>query len=50
MGMGYNLPLERLTVQAPIRSAGITDTLDFDRLQMGYLTFIGGDLNTHSSL
>ncbi len=56
--------LERLTVQvqlsrrkwatihniyaAPIRSAGITDTLDFARLQMGHLTFLGGDLNAHS--
>ncbi len=50
MGMGYNLPLERLTVQAPIRSASITDTLDFARLQMGHLTFIGGDLNAHSPL
>ncbi len=49
-GMGYNLPLERLTVQAPIRSAGITETLDFASLQMGHLTFRGGDLNAHPPL
>ncbi len=35
---------------APIRSAGITDTLDFARLQMGHLTFLGRDLNSHSPL
>ncbi len=35
---------------ATIRSAGITDTLDFARLQMGHLTFRGGDLNAHSPL
>ncbi len=49
-GMGYNLPLERLTVQAPIQSVGITETLNFARLQMGHLTLIGGDLNAHSPL
>ncbi len=49
-GKGYNLPLERPTVQALIRSAGITETLDFVRLQMGHVTFIGGDLNAHSPL
>ncbi len=59
-------PPERLTVQvqllrrkwatihniyaAPVRSAGITDTLDFARLQMGHLNFLGGDLNAHSPL
>ncbi len=35
---------------APIRSAGITDTLDFARLQMGRLTFLDGDLNARSPL
>ncbi len=35
---------------APIRSAGITDTLDVTRLQMDHLTFLGGDLNAHSPL
>ncbi len=65
-GEEYSPPLERLTVQvqlsrrkwatihntyaAPIRSTGITDTLDFARLQMGHLTFLGGDLNAHSHL
>ncbi len=65
-GEEYNPPLERLTVQvqlsrrkwatihniyaAPIRSAGITATLDFAHLQMGHLTFLGGDLNAHSPL
>ncbi len=59
-------PLGRLTVQVqltrrkwatihniyatPIRSAGITDKLDFARLQMGHLTFLGGGLNAHSPL
>ncbi len=62
----YSPQLERLAVQAqlsrrkwatihniyaaPIRSAGITDTLDFARLQMGHLAFLGGDLNAHSPL
>ncbi len=62
-GEEYSPPLEHLTVQvqlsrrkwatinninaAPIRSSGITDTLDFARLQMGHL---GGDLNAHSPL
>ncbi len=66
IGEEYSPPLERLTVQvqlsrrkwatihniyaATIRSAGITDRLDFARLQMGHLTFLGGDLNTHSPL
>ncbi len=63
-GEEYSPPLERLTVQgqlsrrkwaaihnaAPIRSAGITGTLDFAHLQMGHLTFLGGDLNAHSPL
>ncbi len=65
-GEDYSPPLEHLTVQvqlsrqkwatihniyaAPIRSTGITDTLDFSRLQIGHLTFPGGDLNAHSSL
>ncbi len=65
-GEEYSPPLERLTVQvqlsrrkwdtihniseAPIRSAGITDTLDFARLQLGHLTFLGGDLNANSPL
>ncbi len=65
-GEDYNPPLERLTVQvqlsrwkwatahniyaAPIPSPGITDTLGFDRLQMGHLTFRGGGLNAHSYL
>ncbi len=65
-GEEYSSPLERLTVQvqlsrrkwatthniyaAPIRSAGITDRLDLARLQMGHLTFLGGDLNAHSPL
>ncbi len=65
-GEEYNPALERLAVQvqlshrkwatihniyaAPIRSAGITDTLDFARLQMGHLSFLGGDLNAHSPL
>ncbi len=63
-GEEYSPPIERLTVQvqpsrqkwatihniyaAPIRSAGITDTLDLARRQMGHLTFPGGDLNVHS--
>ncbi len=61
----YSPPLERITTQvqlsrrkcatihsyaAPIRSAGITDTLNFARLQMGHLTFLGGNLNVHSPL
>ncbi len=37
-------------LRGPIRSAGITDTLDFARLQMGHLTSLGGDLNTYSPL
>ncbi len=65
-GEDYSPPLERLTVQvqpshwkwatfhniyaAPIRSAGITDTLGFARLQMSHLTFLGGGLNAHSFL
>ncbi len=65
-GEEYSPLLERLTVQvqlprrkwakihniyaAPIRSAGITDTLDFAPLQMGHLSFLGGDLNAHSPL
>ncbi len=65
-GEEYSPPLEPLTVQvqlsrrkwatihniyaAPIRSAGITDTLDIARLQMDHLTFLGGDLNAHSRL
>ncbi len=65
-GEEYSPPLERLTVQvqlsrpkwatihnvyaAPIRSAGITDTLDLARLQMDHLIFLGGNLNTHSPL
>ncbi len=32
------------------RSAGITDTLDFARLQTGHLIFLGGYLNAHSPL
>ncbi len=62
----YRTPLERLTVQVqlsrrkwatihniyvdPFRSAGITDTLDFARLQMDHLAFLGGDLNAHFPL
>ncbi len=65
-GEEYSPPLECLTVQvqlscrkwatihniyaAPIRSAGVTDTLDFARLQIGHLTFLGSDLNAHSRL
>ncbi len=65
-GEEYSPPLERLAVQvqlsrwkwaaihyiyaAPIRSAGITDTLDLASLQVGHLTFLGGDLNAHSPL
>ncbi len=60
-GEEYSPSLKRLTAQvqlscrkwatihniyaASIRSAGITDTLDFARLQMGHLTFLGADLN-----
>ncbi len=62
----FSPPLERLAVQvqlsrwkwaaihninaAPIRSAGLTDTLDLARLQVGHLTILGGDLNAHSPL
>ncbi len=65
-GEEYSPPLGRPAVQvqlsrrkwatihniyaAPIRSAAITDTLDFARLQMGHLTFLGGDLNAHCPL
>ncbi len=64
IGEAYSPPLERFTVQvllsrrkwatiynsyaAPIRSVDITVTVDFARLQMGHLTFLGGDLNAHS--
>ncbi len=65
-GEEYSPPPECLTVQvqlfrrkwatfhnicaAPIRSAGITDRPNFAHLQMGHLTFLGGDLNAHSHL
>ncbi len=49
-GKDYNFSLERPTVQALILSVGITETLDFARLRMGHLTFIGGDLNAHPPL
>ncbi len=65
-GEEYSPPQERLTVQvqlsrrkwatihniyaAPIRSADITHMLDFARLQIGHLIFLGDDLNAHSPL
>ncbi len=65
-GEEYSPPLVPLTVQvqlshrkwatihniyvAVIRPAGITDTLDLARQQMGHPTFLGGDLNAHSPL
>ncbi len=46
-GEDYSPPLERLPVQIQL---SFTDTFDFARLQMGHLTFIGGDVNAHSHL
>ncbi len=58
IGETYSTPLERLTAQlqlsyrklvtihneAPFRAAGITDTLDFSRLQVGHPTVMDGGL------